>query len=136
MERLKTLVPLSLTVSVAVLCVGAAAAKPKGLQGRFVGRAALDGVRKFAELDLVKTGSGIYRGGCTFRASLDDPGLSCSAEARDLGRNRVQVLLTCKDESRQEWRGNITQGGKKLTGKIEGTLPTLSGSFALRRSSQ
>ena len=120
----------------AVASVGSAAARPKRLDGRFIGAAKLAGERKRVELELVRTDFGLYRGGCIFKVSLDDPGVSCSAEARDLGRNRVQILLECEDGSRQEWRGTLTKGGKKLSGKIEGIEPVLSGTFSLHRSSR
>jgi hypothetical protein len=111
----------------------AAARHSKGLAGHFVGTAKLDGETKRAELDLVRTDFGLYRGGVTFKVSLDDPGVSCSAEGRDLGRGRVQILMDCEDGSGQEWRGTLTQGGKKLAGKIDGSEPTFTGSFNLHR---
>jgi hypothetical protein len=115
---------------------GAAPTRSKGLEGRFVGSARLGPDRKRVELELVRTGFGLYQGGCTFKLSLDDPGVSCSAEGRDLGRNRVQILLECEDGSRQEWRGTLKKGGKQLSGKIEGTKPVLTGGFKLHRSSR
>jgi hypothetical protein len=122
--------------ALAVASVSSAASRPKRLAGRFIGTATLAGERKRVELELVRTDFGLYRGGCIFKVSLDDPGVSCSAEGRDLGRNRAQILLECEDESRQEWRGTLTNGGRKLAGKIEGIEPVLSGKFSLHRSSR